>query len=147
MSRNSETPLQECNCLINQSVIDFQHDWSSADKVASPYRGRTLDLPQSKPVFFPSRILSDWLEVKFGWDGVSDPTEERQDGALRTVCVSDTLLEEDECRVHVSVKVRGCGLNSRVGGVSGRDTNRFIYCVLDQDSMNRLQVYMCLLYQ
>lgn len=115
--------------MINQSVINFQHDWISADKVASPYRGRTLDLPQSKPVFFPSRILSDWLEVKFGSDGVSDPTEERQDGALRTVCVSDTLLEEDECRVHVSVKVRGCGLNLGVGGLRQGHQPVYILCI------------------
>lgn len=52
------------------------------------------------------RILSDWLEVKFGSDGVSDSGAEQMDGTMRTLCVSDTLLEKDECRVYVSIKVR-----------------------------------------
>lgn len=50
------------------------------------------------------RILSDWLEVKFGSDSVSDSAEGQLDGTLRTLCVSDTLLEKDECRVYVSIK-------------------------------------------
>lgn len=54
----------------------------------------------------PCRILSDWLEVKLGSDGVLDSAAEQLDGTLRSVCVSDTLLEKDECRVYVSIKVR-----------------------------------------
>lgn len=63
---------------------------------------------------FSCSVLSDWLEVKFGLDGDSDSASEQLDGTLRTLCVSDTLLEKDECRVYVSIKVRletsGCAV-------------------------------------
>lgn len=53
------------------------------------------------------RILSDWLEAKFGggnWAG----GEEQPDGALQTVCVTNTLQDKGQHthKVHISVKVR-----------------------------------------
>lgn len=51
------------------------------------------------------RILSDWLEAKFGggnWAG----GEEQPDGALQTVCVTNTLQDKGQHthKVHISVK-------------------------------------------
>lgn len=48
------------------------------------------------------RILSDWLEVKFGGGKSS---EEQPDGMLRTLCVTNTLREREQRRVHICIKV------------------------------------------
>ncbi|XP_061579845.1 germinal-center associated nuclear protein [Cololabis saira] len=49
------------------------------------------------------RILSDWLEVKFG--GNKEP-EERQDSTLQTLCITSTLVERGHHvhKVHITVK-------------------------------------------
>lgn len=51
------------------------------------------------------RILSDWLEVKLGADSDS---EEQRDGTLRTLCVSNSLQDNEHRthKVHITVKVR-----------------------------------------
>ena len=56
------------------------------------------------------RILSDWLEVKLGGDGGS---EERPDGTLQTLCVTNALQEKERRtrKVHITVKVRSNGLH------------------------------------
>ncbi|XP_072254034.1 germinal-center associated nuclear protein isoform X2 [Leuresthes tenuis] len=49
------------------------------------------------------RILSDWLEVKLGGDRES---EEKPDGTLQTLCVTNTLQEKERHtrKVHITVK-------------------------------------------
>lgn len=49
--------------------------------------------------------MSDWLEVKFGG---GESSEERLDGTLRTLCVTDTLQEREQRRVHICIKVSVC---------------------------------------
>ncbi|XP_029386874.1 germinal-center associated nuclear protein isoform X2 [Echeneis naucrates] len=51
------------------------------------------------------RILSDWLEVKFGGNKQSEDREE-PDGTLQTLCVTNTLQEKGHHthKVHISVK-------------------------------------------
>ncbi|CAN9497974.1 unnamed protein product [Ophioblennius macclurei] len=54
------------------------------------------------------RILSDWLEVKFGGGGrSSEDSKQQADGTMRTLCVSSSLQEHAQRthKVHVSVKV------------------------------------------
>ncbi|XP_069554900.1 germinal-center associated nuclear protein [Brachyistius frenatus] len=52
------------------------------------------------------RILSDWLEVKLGGDKRSEVREEQPDGSLQTLCVTNTLQENEQRahKVHISVK-------------------------------------------
>ncbi|KAM6934890.1 germinal-center associated nuclear protein [Xenentodon cancila] len=49
------------------------------------------------------RVLSDWLEVKFGGNRKS---EERQDASLQTLCITSTLMESGQRahKVHITVK-------------------------------------------
>ncbi|KAM9850955.1 germinal-center associated nuclear protein [Aulostomus maculatus] len=52
-------------------------------------------------------ILSDWLEMKLGGGKGSEVVEEQPDGTLQTLCVSNTLQENQQRthNVHISVKV------------------------------------------
>ncbi|XP_044071482.1 germinal-center associated nuclear protein [Siniperca chuatsi] len=51
------------------------------------------------------RILSDWLEVKFG-GGKGEEGEEQLDGTLQTLCVTNTLQDKGQRthKVHISVR-------------------------------------------
>ncbi|CAL8240621.1 unnamed protein product [Merluccius merluccius] len=53
------------------------------------------------------RVLSDWLEVKLGGGEESEVKQKREDGSLRTLCLTNTLQEVGERthKVHLSVKV------------------------------------------
>lgn len=57
---------------------------------------------------FRVRILSDWLEVKLGGDKASEVREEQLDGTLQTLCVINTLQENEQRthKVHITIKVR-----------------------------------------
>lgn len=59
-------------------------------------------------VFCLFRILSDWLETKFGGLEMSKVRKEQPDDAMQTLCVIDTLQESGHLthKVHISVKVR-----------------------------------------
>ncbi|XP_026231972.1 germinal-center associated nuclear protein [Anabas testudineus] len=52
------------------------------------------------------RILSDWLEVKLGGDKASEISEEQPEGALHTLCVINTLQENEQRthKVHITIK-------------------------------------------
>lgn len=52
------------------------------------------------------RILSDWLEVKFGGCKGSEVREEQQDGTLQTLCVTNSLQDKGQSthKVHISIK-------------------------------------------
>ncbi|KAI9535071.1 hypothetical protein NQZ68_007159 [Dissostichus eleginoides] len=52
------------------------------------------------------RILSDWLEVKLGGGKDSEGRDEQLDGALQTLCVTNTLQDRGEHthKVHISIK-------------------------------------------
>ncbi|KAM9365403.1 germinal-center associated nuclear protein isoform 2-T2 [Pholidichthys leucotaenia] len=52
------------------------------------------------------RILSDWLEVKFGGDQESEVRDEQPDGMLQTLCLASTLQEhaQQTHEVYLSVK-------------------------------------------
>lgn len=63
------------------------------------------------------RILSDWLESKFGGGKGSDSSEEQVDGVLKTLCVTNTVQQKGQQihRVHISIKVRAdCSLYVRL---------------------------------
>uniref|UniRef100_A0A3Q3WCP2 Germinal-center associated nuclear protein n=1 Tax=Mola mola TaxID=94237 RepID=A0A3Q3WCP2_MOLML len=51
-------------------------------------------------------ILSDWLQSKFSGDRELKLSDEQLDGTLKTLCVTDTLQEKEECihRVYISIK-------------------------------------------
>lgn len=53
------------------------------------------------------RVLSDWLEVKFGGREGSEVKEKLTDGTLQNLCVTNTLQENGRRthKVHISVKV------------------------------------------
>ncbi|XP_061679793.1 germinal-center associated nuclear protein [Syngnathoides biaculeatus] len=52
------------------------------------------------------RILSDWLEVKFGSSQRPEFMEEERDGTLQTLCLSNTIKENGDRthKIHVSIK-------------------------------------------
>ncbi|XP_028291676.1 germinal-center associated nuclear protein [Gouania willdenowi] len=52
------------------------------------------------------RILSDWLEVKFGGDQGCEMREEQAYGTLQTLCVINTLQEHKQRthKVHITIK-------------------------------------------
>ncbi|XP_030614652.1 germinal-center associated nuclear protein [Archocentrus centrarchus] len=59
------------------------------------------------------RILSDWLEVKLGGDKGSEGMEEKPEGTLQTLCVTNVLQDAGQRthKVHISVKVSRGPLN------------------------------------
>ncbi|XP_021434900.2 germinal-center associated nuclear protein isoform X2 [Oncorhynchus mykiss] len=52
------------------------------------------------------RILTDWLETKFGVGESANDTEKEQEGTLRTLCITNGLREAGEKthKVHISIK-------------------------------------------
>ncbi|CAB1346720.1 unnamed protein product [Coregonus sp. 'balchen'] len=52
------------------------------------------------------RILTDWLETKFGGGESAKVTEKEQEGTLRTLCITNGLREAGDMthKVHISIK-------------------------------------------
>lgn len=102
------------------------------------------------------RILSDWLEVKLGGGGGgSEAREEQPDGALQTLCVTDTLRDEGQRthRVHVSIKVslqrthRGLQSDAKTKRPAGRLMGQDLFsCPRHEESPSTktLQKHICL---
>ncbi|XP_043987465.1 germinal-center associated nuclear protein isoform X2 [Gambusia affinis] len=77
-----------------------------------------LLLPSEREAGPADRILSDWLEVKLGADSDS---EEQRDGTLRTLCVSNSLQDNEHRthKVHITVKASRGPLTD--AGLSGAE--------------------------
>lgn len=91
---------------------------------------------------FTFRILSDWLEVKFGGGKALESSVEQVDGALKTLCVTNTFQEKKERihRVHISIKVRSdCSLYVWLWSNTQKTCERCIVCNTSAPKIHKQQ--------